>query len=671
MTKMTGLRLGVEIGFKKITIALYESGVPRVLFSFPSIAACSVDRTEWHFGVDARNYKADNRYRNFPSVKGTLLAYGYGEQNPFVPLLLEKLFAFIKMIGQTERKQCLQGVVVVLSHGLHACQNIYQAVTEAWQKNDLTDVLCISDISAIVLAYTVQTLDRQSIKKSGIEPVNVLVCNADAEHFRMGVFEVINNNLVVKYKSNQYVVWDCFTELRWRVFDDIHQRLESVGMPALDLHLRTQLGEECGDHMALFNDSRTVRVIIRAPVPNCIVTYTREDYQAVVKPIIEAIRKHVAAELVNFGIMDGSSGNVGGKVELLVVGENSRLGLLRTALEGVTKSQVIAGAASYVDDAEAFGAAIASSLAGNSGNLYGQHQLFRLQEGLAFDVGKILTALPLLDDNIRVQPARDILVNDHKNVALSGYLYMGNGKGPVIIPDFRLVLSTQKIRSCKAHCVHLETSVDGQTMTYMRMLLGKDVRIQCRELQREEPDEMVVECLRIQVSFTYQDSAGRSSLWFFADDASAYEPFMAEYHTRRREMLKAFPSGNNADESLPKLAWSSSSSFVALVSDQLPTAEFQEINKIQKRPSIVTVNQDSQHGLVVVVQQCQEVTKMQMRGNTFAIERPNKIRECSVEHDTVVIELTSHDCVRVNFPREATRRDFLKKCSVFWPLGKP
>ncbi|XP_055332455.1 uncharacterized protein LOC129584331 [Paramacrobiotus metropolitanus] len=140
---------------------------------------------------------------------------------------------------------------------------------------------------------------------------------------------------------------------------------------------------------------------------------------------------------------------------------------------------------------------------------------------------------------------------------------------------------------------------------------------------------------------------------------------MEEYDARNGEMLNAFPSADGAGESLPKLPWSSVSSFVALVSDQWPTKQSHEIHKNQQHPSIVTVNGFSKQEFVVVVQQCQEVTeKLQVMGNTFVIERPYKIRKEPVERDTVIIELTPQDCVRVSFPNETTSWDFLKKCPV-------
>ncbi|XP_055332290.1 uncharacterized protein LOC129584196 [Paramacrobiotus metropolitanus] len=481
---MSELRLGVEIGFKKITIALYENGVPRVMSSFPSIAACSIDRTEWHFGVDARNYKADTRYCFFPSVKDTLLAYGYGEQNPSIPFMLENLFARIRMIAQAERKQCIRGIVFVLSHNLDSIHVIRQAVVGAWQTIGVLDVLCISDPSAILLAFTVQTLDRQSFQTSATEPLFLLVCNADSDHFRMDVFAVISNNHVVKCQSSQHVLVNFFVEMRRRVADAIHQKLKNIGMSPLDDRSLAQLREDCWDQVALFNDHRTEKVTIRSPFHKDAVVYQRQAYYAEIEPVIEAARKYVVADLTRFGIMDANNGNINGKVELLVVGENSRLGLLRTALEGVTKSQVIAGAASYVDDAEAFGAAIASSLAGNSANIHRQHLLFRLEEGRVFDMEKIMKALPVQETSIVVQPARDIFISDRRDVSLSGYLYVGNPRALVDIASFRLVLCTPKIDDCKVHCIDLESSVNGQSVTFMRMLLGKDLRIQLKKLTR-------------------------------------------------------------------------------------------------------------------------------------------------------------------------------------------
>ncbi|XP_055332289.1 uncharacterized protein LOC129584195 [Paramacrobiotus metropolitanus] len=662
---MSGLRLGVDIGFKKISIALYENGVPRVLHSFPSVAACSKDHREWHFGMDARSFQADTNYRYMGSVKLILLEHGYREKNSLVSLLLEGLFTHIKMIGETERKQCLQGVVVVLSHCLDTFHVVRQEVIEAWQKNGVPDVFCISDVSAILLAYTVQTLDRQSLSTSKTGPVSLLVCNADAEHCRVDVFEVINNDLVVKFLSNHCVLWNCFGELRRRGVVAVHQQLKGVGMPELDQRSWAQLEQECLEQMSLFNDPRTDKVAIRAPVHTYLVTYTRETYHAAVEPIIQFIRTHVVTELTRIGIIDANTGNISGKVELLLVGENSRLGLLRSALESVTKSQVIAGVASYVDDAEAFGAAIASSLWGNNADINREVQLYRLQEGIALSMRVILKTLPVRDANLMVQPARDVFISNRRDFVLSGRLYMGDGKEVFGILDCRLVLSMQKIGNCEVHCLKLENNFNGQPVTYMRMLLGKDVWMLWRTLQRKRTDQTVVECqyLGMQVSFTYRDSSGCSNLGFFADDASTYKPFLEEYKARKREMLNMFPSASDGDKSLPALEWPSASSFVALVSDQLPTKHSHEIHKNQQHPSIVTVNCSSTRDLVVVVQQCQEVTgKLRVIGNTFAIERPHKIRPESTERDTIVIELTPQDCVRVSFPNEATRWSFLKKC---------
>ncbi|XP_055332576.1 uncharacterized protein LOC129584444 [Paramacrobiotus metropolitanus] len=132
-------------------------------------------------------------------------------------------------------------------------------------------------------------------------------------------------------------------------------------------------------------------------------------------------------------------------------------------------------------------------------------------------------------------------------------------------------------------------------------------------------------------------------------------------------MLNTFPSTADAEGSLPKLAWSSSSSFVALVSDQLAVKNSHKIPENHYQPSIITANQCSQQGIVIVVQQCQEVTgKLQVMGSTFVIERPHKIRKDSAEGDAVVIELTVQECVRVRFPDEATCKDFLKKFADSW-----
>ncbi|XP_055332454.1 uncharacterized protein LOC129584330 [Paramacrobiotus metropolitanus] len=309
---MSELRLGVEIGFKKISIAQYENGVPRVLLSFPSVAACSNDHHDWHFGMDARSYRADSRYQSLPSIKGTLLAYGCGEKDPLLPLLLEKLFAYIKMIGETERKQCLRGVVVVLPHGLNCSPVIRQLVMDAWQKNSVMDVLCISDVSAILLAYTVQTLDRQSINTNASEPVHLLVCNADSEHCRVDVFEVIQNNHLVKFHSGQYVVWKCFARLRRHLVNAVFQHFKRAGMPELDQRMLLQLEEECVDQMALFNDPRTEKVTIRAPLQKYVMICTRKTYHAVAESSVEVVRKRVVAELTRFGLMDANTGNIKG-----------------------------------------------------------------------------------------------------------------------------------------------------------------------------------------------------------------------------------------------------------------------------------------------------------------------------------------------------------------------
>ncbi|XP_055333896.1 uncharacterized protein LOC129585292 [Paramacrobiotus metropolitanus] len=666
---MSGLRLGVEIGFKKISVALLENGVPRILSSFASIAACSLDLTEWHFGMDAHSYQRDSNYLTIPSVKRALLVFAFGTEDPLVPFLLERLFAYIKMIGETERKQRLQGVVVVLSHGLHARKVFRQAVMDAWQKNDVPDVLLISDVSAILLAYTVQTLDRQSISTSSTESVYLLVCNADSMNCRLGVFEVINNNHVVKFLSKNYVVWNCFCWMWKRVKKTIYQLLRTAGLPRLDQCTSEQLDEECMDQVALFNDPRTDKVTIRAPIPQYVVTFTREMYNAVAEPFINVIRQRVVAELKLFGIMDANTGDIYGKVELLLVGENSRLGLLRTALEEVTKSQVTAGAASYVDDAEAFGAAIASSLAGNTANIHRQHQLFRLQEGYSLNMGKLLQTLPLHANSVLVQPARDIFISERPEVALSGCLYVGDLKKPVSTSGFCLVLSTQKMGGCKVHCIELESSADGHPVTYMRMLLGRNVLLQWCESQQTGSDQADGEhlCIRLQTSFTYRESTGWSSLGFIADDANAFKTFIGEYDQRQREMLKASPYAAKADESFPKLAGSSSSSFVALVSDQLPTKHSHGIHEDQYHPSLITVNYFSPQSLVVVVQQCQEVTgKLQVMESGFVIERLHKICKGSVESATAVLELTVQDCVRVSFPNEASCWEFVKKYTDFW-----
>ncbi|XP_055332474.1 uncharacterized protein LOC129584348 [Paramacrobiotus metropolitanus] len=569
------------------------------------------------------------------------------------------------MIGENERKQSLRGVVVVLSHGLDGNYEMRQLVMDAWQKNNVPDVMCISDISAILLAYTVQTLDRQSINTDATEPVYLLMCNADSEHCRVEFFEVISNSHVIKIHNN-CVLWDCFADIRRRVVAAIYEQLLSAGMP--EVNQRAQLEEECWSQMAVFDDSLTDKVTIRAPFHQYAVTCTRGMYHAVAAPVIDAIRQRVVSELGRFGIMDANTGNINGKVELLLVGENSRLGLLRTALERITRSQVISGAASYVDDAEAFGAAIASSLAGNSTHIFSKHLIFRLQEGVAFDIDKILKTLPLHDASVDLmQPARDIFISDRQDVFLIGDLHMGYHKKPVIIPGFRLVLSSPKIGSCKVHCISLECSVDDQSVTFMRMLLGKGVRISWCKGRDQKADECI--SLEVEASFMYRANAGWSALAFFVDNAfaGAYKPFMEEYRAREREMLNAFPSSADADESFPKLSWPSSSSFVALVSDQIPTKYLHGIHKYQRHPSIVTVNQCFKHGLVVVIQQCQEVTgKLQVMGSVCSIEQPHKIHHDSAERDTIVIELTPQTCVRVSFPDEATCCDFLLRCSIFW-----
>ncbi|XP_055332436.1 uncharacterized protein LOC129584317 [Paramacrobiotus metropolitanus] len=419
---MSELRLGVEIGFKKISLALYENGVPRVIFSFPSSAACSIDRSEWHFGMNAGSFLADTHYQHVPSVKHALLSHNDGRKNPLVPLLLEQLFAHIKMIGENKLKQCLQGVVVVLPQCLNCSPVNRQMVMDAWQKNGIMDVLCISDVSAILLAYTVQTLDRRSIITKASEPFYLLVCNADSERCRVDFFVVISNNYVIKIHNN-CVLWGCFADLRRRVVAAIYERLLSAGMP--EVNQRAQLEEECWSQMAVFDDSLTDKVTIRAPFHQYAVTCTRGMYHAVAAPVIDAIRQRVVSELGRFGIMDANTGNINGKVELLLVGENSRLGLLRTALESATKSQVIAGAESYGDDAEAFGAAIASSLAGNRENTLINHLLVNLREGIAFDMEKILTALPLPHaDNDLAQSEWNRFIGRLHDVSLTGDLYM-------------------------------------------------------------------------------------------------------------------------------------------------------------------------------------------------------------------------------------------------------
>ncbi|XP_055332367.1 uncharacterized protein LOC129584267 [Paramacrobiotus metropolitanus] len=653
--KKKELRIGVDIGFKKISVSVYEDGVPRILATFPSITAYTTDQTEWHFGTTARSYLNEENYIYIVSVKKMLLAYVSGQKDAIFPLLLERLFKHVKLIAETEQGDSLQSVAVVLPHGFYHYPEIRYLIFTAWQKNGVSDLICISDTSAILLTYIAQTLDRQALIKNTAEHYNLIVCIANYQHFQVDVFEIIHNNYVVKYQSNTCVVWHSLGNMRRRMLDMVYKQLQSVGMRPLDSRSLAEFEEELMTKVALFNESRTDKIMVRAPFQNVSVAVTRDAYDTITVPAIDEIRKHIVSELTRFGIMDPGTQKIFGKVEVLLVGENSRLSQLRDALTSLLNTQLNEGVVSYVDDAEAFGAATAIYLAGVSQHIDKQHLLFRLQEGLVLNMGKILnTFLPLDETRAVVQPARDVFVTDLPAIRIPGQLVMGNPKDLVEISDFYIVLSTQATSTLKLHYVELEGNIQGQTVTFMRALLGTDILIKLRKTSGQSSKEY----LHLYAIIKHPDTPGWNNLWVFAHDTTGYDRFMAEYDVRLREMMKAFPSLMDTRE--PSEVGPSFHTYVALVSDQLDSKHSYNAPTNKYHASMVAVNTKSPRGAAIIIKQCQEVTeKLQVVDNTFIVEPPYGIRKSSGESDTVIIEFASQVCMRIRFPTEASRKAFL------------
>ncbi|XP_055357097.1 uncharacterized protein LOC129602156 [Paramacrobiotus metropolitanus] len=163
--------LGVAIGFREVSVAVFAHGQRRVLFAFRAVAAGGVGLTPWIFGDEAVNHQADAGCRPPVSIKRLLLEFTYGvaKSDVVISEMLAKLFAYILNALKIKRRKSLRCVVMVLSHGLHAVTVIRQAVVDGWRNNGVQNVFCILDTTAALLTYTLLALKQESDGQSATE----------------------------------------------------------------------------------------------------------------------------------------------------------------------------------------------------------------------------------------------------------------------------------------------------------------------------------------------------------------------------------------------------------------------------------------------------------------------------------------------------------------------
>ncbi|XP_055351517.1 uncharacterized protein LOC129597851 isoform X2 [Paramacrobiotus metropolitanus] len=553
---MPAIRLGIEIGFRYVGVTVYDKGVPSMpVPKFPAVAAFSAaSRTEWYFGLEARGYRTDPNFEYRPNMKAMLLDYGgHVNKDPILPELLHRLFAYVKARVEIGGQNEVHGVAVVLPHSLQDSTEMHQLVVDAWQLNNVSNVFCISDTTAILLAYIAQTLDRNALKKYSTEDCHLIVCNANEEHFQVDVFEIVSDNYVVKYQSagTGSMVRDCLRASRHSLLEMVYKQLQNAGMRPLTDPMRAEFEKDWLEQIAQFHDPRVQQVNICSPAQDVTVTITREMHDMVLQPITDIIEQRLTAELRAFGIMNPDTLQCG-IVEIVLVGENSRLLLLRRALEKL-KKPLNKMVSSYVDDAEAFGAAIASYVVGNA---YQQQQLYRLQEGLVVNMDKILAAIVPSQETSVARPVRDIFVNSRPPFVLSGQLCTVGQKDIVSLDSCSLILSTKLVRNANLHYIEVVYSDAGQKTTYMRMLVDRSLLLHVKGREQTEqtfvlthiadPEHTERTFLVLRIPFRYHGGTTQwCELWFLADDPQEYDKFIDDYASRLKEMTSTVASEIN------------------------------------------------------------------------------------------------------------------------------
>ncbi|XP_055335886.1 uncharacterized protein LOC129586516 isoform X2 [Paramacrobiotus metropolitanus] len=580
-----------------------------------------------------------------------LLAYGRGGKEAIFPLLMKQLFGYVKRVAENETKRQLRGVTVVLSHGLQHNSGICDLIVESWIQNGINDVLCLADTSGVLLSFIAQTADRQEFSKSGEESFNLIVCNANFDNFQMDVFEVAHDNFLVKYHSDKNIVWGCFSKLRRQLLNMIHGQLQQAGMRPLKDAKKLDIEAEWEEQLTLFNDPFTQKISIPAAFQDIETVITKTTYDQAAVHCIAEITCCIKRELMKFGIMDAKTPASFGKIEILLVGESSRLLPLRNALESMFQKPLNSRILSYVDDAECFGAAIASYLTGNIEYSKENHRFFRLQEGLAFNTHNIFGALtPAANSQIKMEEAAsDIFVNERKSLVLSGTLYMGNIKDAVALPGSSLVLSTKLAGSKQLHYIEIEYKSARQDIVFMRLIIAKDVQLIFWNSAQAKRS-----FLQFQTSFTNSRSMAWATLYFKADRADEYRLFLDDYQIRLGEMVNTFPDAVNDKEGESKDAWASSHTFVALVSDQMDSSIPITASMDDYKPSIITVKKINTATRTVVVQRCQLSANEKLMKSGYYVELPLRKQMARAEHELVVLQLDLQSCIRIRCPDKQT-----------------